>query len=293
MYEDIIGKSRGWHKIEYNWRDSALYALAVGETDNLYVYEKGMKSLPSFGVLPYFNALLTTPQEPVPCSGNVLARQLLCQEYGPHFSDGLHMTHELVVERPMDPVKGSMIYNDTITNIWDRGAGKGMMVETRLPVYDESGQLLCTNIAKAGIKCEGGWGGPAPDSGKLSYPDRAPDYEADSYILPFANKLYRLTGDTNYLHIDEEYAANAGLGGKIIMQGLSSFGFACRMLIDAIIPGEPERMRRMSVQMRAPAYPDSPVAVKAWKVGDTKVIFRYIDVNSGKAILDNSVFEWE
>ncbi len=292
MYESILGRSCGWHKIEYTWRDSALYALAVGETDNLYVYEKNMKALPSFGVLPYFNSLLTTPQEPVPRSGNVMARQLLCQEYGPHFKDGLHMSHELIVERPMDPIKGSLMYNDTVTNLWDRGKGKGIMVETTLPVYDESGQLLCTNISRAGILCEGGWGGPAPDSGKLAYPDTAPDYVVGYHVPAFAHKLYRLTGDTNYLHIDEEYAANAGLGGKPIMQGLASFGVACRMLIGALIPGEPGRMRRMLVQMRAPAYPDSPVQLRAWKTDEHKVLFRYVDLNSGKAILDNCEFEW-
>lgn len=104
-----------------------------------------------------------------------------------------------------------------------------MLVETTLSVYDESGQLLCTNISRASILCEGGWGGPVPNSGKILYPQTEPDYVMDYHVPSFANKLYRLTGDTNYLHIDEEFAANAGLGGKIIMQGLASFGAACRM----------------------------------------------------------------
>ena len=59
MFESIIGASVGFHKIDYTWRDMALYALAVGadENDLMYTYEKDMKALPSFGVLPYFGAI--------------------------------------------------------------------------------------------------------------------------------------------------------------------------------------------------------------------------------------------
>ena len=77
------------------------------------------------------------------------------------------------------------------------------------------------------------------------------------------------------------------------MQGLSSFGFACRMAIKAVIPGEPERMKRIYVQMRAKAFPDTPVELRAWKVADKKIVFKYIDKNTGIAILDNCEFEWE
>ena len=167
-----------------------------------------------------------------------------------------------------------------------------MLVETTLPVYDESGQLLCTNISRASILCEGGWGGPVPNSGKILYPQTEPDYVMDYYVPSFANKLYRLTGDTNYLHIDDEFAANAGLGGEIIMQGLASFGAACRMLIHAIIPGQPERMRRMLVQMRTPAYPDSAMQLRAWKIDAQKVVFQYVDLDRGRAVLNNCEFEW-
>ena len=77
------------------------------------------------------------------------------------------------------------------------------------------------------------------------------------------------------------------------MHGLCSFGYACRMLINQIIPGEPERMVRMSVQMRAISYPGTNVRLDAWKVEDHKVIFRYIDVESGSAVMDFCEFEWK
>ena len=52
MHESLLGAQTGFYKMRYNWRDMAIYALAVGATENdlLYTYEKNMKALPSFGV---------------------------------------------------------------------------------------------------------------------------------------------------------------------------------------------------------------------------------------------------
>ena len=160
------------------------------------------------------------------------------------------MGHELIMYRPFDPIQGVMVYNDVVTEVYDRGEGKGLVVVTECPVYDEAGRLICQNV------------------------------------------LYRLTGDTADVHVDPEKAKRITDRGPF-MHGLCSFGYACRMLINAIIPGEPERMTRISVQMRAISYPGTPVRLEAWKVADHKVSFRYIDVESGKAILDNCEFEWK
>ena len=137
----------------------------------------------------------------------------------------------------------------------------------------------------------GGYGGPKPVKKIVEYPDREPDYTVDSYITDTQNVLYRLTGDTNPAHVDPETAARLDDRG-VFMQGLSSLGFACRMMIKAVIPCEPERMKRIYVQMRAKAYPGTPVQVRAWKTGEHTAVFKYIDLESGKAILDNCEFEW-
>ena len=294
MFENVIGASVGWRKIEYNWRDIALYALAVGAgPDELdYYYEKNMKALPCFGAVPYWNAVNNQPQRPLPFPAANLARELMIKELGEPFAQGLHMGHELIMHRPIDPIKGSLVFNDTITHIYDRGPGKGVMVETSCPVYDEAGRLICENRSTTHMQTSGGFGGPKPPNGKKAYPDRAPDYVVDYTLSPVQNALYRLTGDTNPIHIDPEYAAQAGFSGEVIMQGLASFGIACRMMIAGVISHEPERMTRISVQIRSVGYPGAPVQVQGWRVDEGKAIFRYIDMNSGKAVLDNCEFEW-
>lgn len=296
MFENIIGATTGWRKIEYNWRDSALYALAVGagDQDSDYWYEKNMKALPSFGVLPYWNAVNNEPQQPLPFPAANLAREMMMKELGQTFHQGMHMSHELIMHRPIDPIKGTLVFKDTVTNIYDRGEGKGVMVETKVPVYDEAGRLLCENVSCTHMQTSGGFGGPPAPKSKIEYPGREPDYIVDSEVSRVQNALYRLTGDTNLEHVDMEVLQKGGIkNDRLFMQGLASFGFACRMMIEAILPGEPERMTRMAVQMRSVCYLGIPVQIRAWKTDEHKAVFKYIDMNTGKAILDNCIFEWQ
>ena len=296
MFEHIIGASTGWRKIEYNWRDVALYALAVGaepeESD--YYYERNLKTLPSFGSLPYWNAVNNYPQQPLPFPAANLARELMMKELGQTFHQGMHMSHELILHRPIDAIKGSLVFKDTVSNIYDRGEGKGVIVETKVPVYDEAGRLICENISRTHMQTSGGFGGPPAPRARLEYPDRTPDAVVDSAVSPVQNALYRLTGDTNYEHIDMEILSAGGIkDDRFFMQGLASFGFACRMLIGAFIPSQPERVKRLSVQMRSVCYLGIPIQLRAWKIAEGKAIFRLVDLNTEKAILDNCEFEWE
>ena len=295
MFEHVIGISSGWRKIEYNWRDVALYALAVGaeKEDLQYFYEKkGMKALPSFASVQYYSAVNNEPQQPLPYPANYYASDAMSKEVGYEVNRGFHMGYEMVMHKPVDPIKGTLVFNNYVDKLYDRGEGKGTDLEVKNLVYDEGGALICENTSYHRFPNVGGWGGPAPVKKQVEYPERQPDYIVDSYIGPVQNALYRLTGDTNESHINPEAALKQDPRG-VFMQGLSSFGFACRMMIKAVIPGEPDRMKRMYVQMRAKAFPDTPVQLHAWKTGEGKAVFKYIDLKNNVAILDNCEFEWE
>ena len=125
----------------------------------------------------------------------------------------------------------------------------------------------------------------------VQIPDRSPDVEIDDYISPVQNLLYRLTGDTNLVHVDPQYARKMGFETSF-MQGLCSFGFACRMAIGALIPGEPERMTRMAAQMTSVLFPDTPIMLQLWKMGEGTAYFKLVNKTTGKAVLNRGVFEW-
>lgn len=291
--EKYVGRVTGPQRIDYNWRDTALYALAVGadENDLIYTYQKNMKCLPSFGVTPYWNAVNTYPQRPLPHATVIDIMNDMERELGSPVT-ALHMEHELIMHRPIDPIKGSLIYEDRITDIYDRGEGKGIMGKSYLPVYDEAGNLLCENIASTVFFPGGGFGGEKPPKTSVTIPEQDPDYVIKDKLSVTQNVLYRLTGDTNLAHVDPEVAKQSGFP-RPFMQGLCSFGFACRMLIAALIPGEPERMKRMAVQMRNVCFPGDEIELQAWNAGEGKAVFRLVNIQNQKAILDKGVFEYK
>ena len=91
---------------------------------------------------------------------------------------------------------------------------------------------------------------------KDAYPENAP-------------LLYRLTGDTYPLHADPAFAKKAGFDRPIV-HGLCSLGYACRMMIGALFPGEPERMVSIENQFRAVALPGDHLPFVYGKQGKMK-----------------------
>ncbi len=285
----LIGAKMEPRYREYNWREVILYNLAVGahKEDLSYTYEKYLKAVPTFGVLPYWCTVDVKPYQWMPLPASMLADDLIKPTVA-----FLNMDHEIIWHRPIDAIKGTFQWQDEIVDIYDRGEGKGAVVKTKIDVRDEAGNMVCTNYSTTFFHEAGGYGGHPMPKNPIVIPDREADFYSEDYITPIQNLLYRLTGDTNLIHVDPDYAKDHKFDQPII-QGLCSFGFACRMAIDKLIPGEPERCARMAAQMRNPLLPDTKVALKIWKVDDNKALFQFVDLKNNRPVLDRGEFEWK
>lgn len=285
----LIGAKMEPRYSEYNWRDVALYNLAVGahKEDLSYYYEKYLKAIPTFAAVPYWATVNVRPYQWMPLPASMLADELIKPTIA-----FLNMDHEIIWHRPIDAIKGTFQWQDEIVDVYDRGEGRGAVVKTKVLVRDEAGNAVATNYSTTFFHEAGGFGGKPMPKSTVEIPDRAPDFVVEDYVTPVQNLFYRLTGDTNLIHVDPEYAKNMKFDQPIV-QGLCSFGFACRMMIDKLIPGEPERATRMAAPMTSPLLPGTPVETHIWKMGDGLAYFRFIDKNTGKAVLNRGVFEWK
>ena len=138
----------------------------------------------------------------------------------------------------------------------------------------------------------GGFGGPKVPHSTVVIPEREADYEIKDAYPENAPLLYRLTGDTYPLHVDPAFAKKAGFDRPIV-HGLCSLGYACRMMIDALFPGEPERMVSIENQFRAVALPGDHFTLHVWKTGENEALFRMVKDSDGKAILDYGRMTWK
>lgn len=261
----------------YHVRDSVIYALGVGMgTDPM---EPGQLRF------------VTEEDAPVavPTMAVVLAR-------GPSFSADprsgitrsmiLHGEQGLEIERTL-PASGAVRGTTRITEIVDKGAGKGAVVYHETVLTDpDDGAVVARCWGSVFARADGGCGGPARATRTPhAIPDRAPDAVIDLPTFANAALLYRLNGDLNPLHSDPAAAQRAGFE-RPILHGLCTYGVAAHAVLRFACGYDPARLRRFDVRFSAPVFPGETVSVELWQDG-AAVSFR-AHVRSRQAkVIDN------
>jgi NAD(P)-dependent dehydrogenase (short-subunit alcohol dehydrogenase family)/putative sterol carrier protein/acyl dehydratase len=277
----VIGKKIGPITCDYDWRDVALYALGVGAGfDELeYVYENQLQAIPSFAVTTIYNQ-------------DFFAQ--LATSAGINLAGLLHGEHELILHHPIPPKGGTLTTEGAITDIYDKGKGKGALLIAKLDTYHSDGPKLFTNVVTLFARLDGGFGGPdQPEEKKLTveFPDREPDFEELAYPAPNQPLLYRLSGDTFALHVDPDFARASGFE-RPIMHGLCIHGYACRAMVKHLFPGEPERLTRFRNRFSQALYPGVPIKTQIWKTDEGRAVFKTLNAESGEVVIDRGIVEW-
>jgi acyl dehydratase len=98
------------------------------------------------------------------------------------------------------------------------------------------------------------------------------------------------SGDFNPIHIDEDFAKQVGLPGRIL-HGLWTMAQVARAQTDA--GGGPESLQRLAVQFRGMGVPEAEVEVtgEVREVRDGVAVIDTRAVQNGKAIIRNAEAE--
>lgn len=274
---DSIGKKIGPFTREYTWNDVVLYALGVGAgfSELEYCYEKNLKVIPSFSIASIVNIdFLSTIAQ---------AAQL-------NLAGILHGEQELIFHNPI-PAEGTLSTEGKITNIYDKGADKGALIIAEFDTFHSNGKKLYTSIFTLFSRLDGGFGGPNAPQKAFAFPDREPDFVIDGEPTENQPLLYRLSGDVFQLHVDPEFAKMSGFE-KPIMHGLCTHGFACRALIQSLVPGEPEKIRTMNCRFSKTLYPGEPIQTLIWKTQEGKAVWKTVHKLTGQEIITNGELEY-
>jgi 3-hydroxyacyl-CoA dehydrogenase/3a,7a,12a-trihydroxy-5b-cholest-24-enoyl-CoA hydratase len=271
----------------YDTRDVALYALGVGaakdptnEADLQLVYEmsgKGMKVLPSFGVLPAINMVFDQAKRGITAPGLNFGLDRV-----------LHGEQYTEIKRPL-PTTGKLTTKAKVKDIFDKG--KNALVVTEFVTYDENGDELIKNELTTFVRGAGGWGGDRGPSADVNVPpDRAPDKVIEDKTSDNQALLYRLSGDWNPLHADPGFAKAFGFA-KPILHGLCSFGFATRAVAQGFAPdGDPRYIKSIKARFASTVLPGETLITEMWKDGD-KVVFRTKIKERGEVCISNAAVE--
>lgn len=272
---DAVGQKLGPLTKTYTWKDVALYALGVGagESDLQYCYEKDLKVIPSFSIAAIFDILAQ-----IGVKSNV------------NLAGVLHGEQELIFHDAI-PTEGSLTTEGRITHIYDKGQGKGALIIGESDTRAADGRRLFTSICTVFGRLDGGFGGPDAPKTAFAFPERAPDIKVEARPAAHQPLLYRLSGDLFSLHVDPAFAHMAGFE-KPIMHGLCTHGYACRALCDHLIPGAPEKARRMACRFSKPLYPGVPIEILIWQEEEGRALWRVVNAETGDVVIDNGVFEY-
>src|SRR4051794_20868364 len=98
------------------------------------------------------------------------------------------------------------------------------------------------------------------------------------------------SGDFNPIHIDEEFATQVGLPGRIL-HGLYSMAQVARAQTEAA--GGPDKLKRLSVQFRGMGLPEQEIVVTGTvrEVGDGLALVDTEADQSGNKIIRNAEAE--
>ena len=241
--------------------DVILYHLGVGAGANPtdpgeleYTYEKNLKVLPSFGVIPVFGALGGMAQVP--------GIQI-------NFALVLHGEQDIEIHKPIPPA-AKIKSTGRVAGIYDKT--KAALIVLESDTRDaESGDRLFTNRFSIFARGEGGFGGDSGPKAGNQAPDRKPDAVVKSPTLPQQALLYRLNGDKNPLHADPEFAKIGGFD-RPILHGLCSFGIVCKAAVDRMLGGDVAQVARYQARFAGVVFPGETIETSLWKEDDRIVI---------------------
>lgn len=260
----------------YDFKDVILYALGVGlghdPTDRQqlpYVYEKNLAVFPTFPVVL---------GHPGPWNADPRA--------GIDRKRVVHGEQSVEIHKPL-PAEATVRGVNRITEVIDKGEGKGALVYTERKIYDEAdGSLLATLKATSFCRANGGFGGPAgPVPAPHAIPDRAPDLQVELGSIAQAALIYRLNADFNPLHVDLDVAAAAGFK-QPILHGLCTFGMAAHAILKGLAGYDAHALASIQARFSSPVYPGETLRFDLWRDGNDISFRAWVPARDVK-VLDN------
>jgi acyl dehydratase len=290
-YDDMMQSGATGLAAAYDEKDVMLYALGVGfgrdpldARELAFVYENvegGLK------VPPTFASVISRGEAPP-------ERQRMPQKSQINFMMVVDGERRITLHKPLPP-KCDVLADERYLDILDKGEGKGaVLIQERVVREKASGEKLFTIVSSIFARGDGGFGGPLPNKHSQGgpqlheIPSRAPDLVKDCDTRPDQALLYALSGDRNPLHRDPKLAQMVGFP-RPILQGLCSYGTACRAILSTVAEYAPERIRQFDVRFSKPVFPGETLGIEIWADGGTISFRASVKERPGTVVLNNGL----
>jgi acyl dehydratase len=258
--------------VSYDRRDVVTYALACGAGDSgdlRFVYEEGLRVIPSFGQ-------------------NLCFDDTWLSRAGIELGRVVHGGLDLRFVRPF-AAEAVLTARPQIAGLTDKGEGRAALILLKTDLLDGDA-VVFTSLSNLFVVGGGGFGGSEGESYEMvPHPGGMPCREVTIATDPRSPLLFRLLGDLNPLHVLPE-AARAAKFERPIMHGANTFGLVCHDLLVRFCDGDPGRLKRFTARFSGPLFPGERLAISYWTEG-TRVLFRAGAADRDAPVLDGGLAE--
>ena len=230
-------------------------AYAAATNDDNPAYESGKYAPPVFGVVPTWEALALVV-------ANFVTPEMFMMLV--HGEQDMHFHQPLVPGRTL--VSTGEAYSIRV-------GGSGTRFTTRIESVDsEDGSLVMEIYNTVFIRglTDGESGGP--DKPDHAFPESARAAQAGEYSVHVdEDQTFRYrdaSGDTNPIHVDNDFATSVGLPG-IILHGLCTMAMTSQAVVRTVADGDPARLKRLAVRFSKNVLPGNDVTTTIYDVGPT------------------------
>lgn len=269
-----VGRTVGPFEQTYDWRDVALYALALGAGPSQlpFLLEPEPKVLPTWGVIPGFQPVFAAFE----LTGLTIARLL----------HSAQLTEQI---KPW-PARGTVSTSATILSITDMRIGAMIQIETRSSIAGEPHARTVWSLLVAGV---GPFESEKPPALLRTKPPKEvePDFRESWTTSPAQALLYRLTGDLNPIHAQPEVARAAGLE-QPILHGLCTYGYVARVALRALCGDDPARFQAFEARFTKPVLPGQTLVAEGYVISPGNAALTVTVVESGEQAIANSLFRY-
>ncbi|XP_054012108.1 peroxisomal multifunctional enzyme type 2 [Hylaeus anthracinus] len=273
-------KANSVYNSTYNSRDAILYALGVGATvqepsDMRYLYENHE----DFSVIPTFFVLHGPIQL---MSTSIIEDAIPGLQLDPTRS--LHGEQYIEVYKPV-PTAATVETHFKVLDLLDKG--KGAIIIIQHETFDTaSGDKLSTGQMSVFLIGAGGFQGKRTSSNivpTIEPPKRKCDASVTQQTSYDQAALYRLSGDANPLHIDQNMAVMSGFK-RPILHGLCTLGFSVRHVMQTYANGDPGLFKAIKVRFANPVLPGQTLRTDMWQNGN-RIHFQTYTVDNNVPII--------
>ncbi|KAG7109280.1 dehydratase NIT22 like protein [Verticillium longisporum] len=279
-------------KCSYNRRDVLLFANPIGvPKDSLHFLYELHPAFAAFPTFPINLAFKQTDQDIF----DFIARTTTGGVPGvPPFDAQRSVDGERAItvlrQLPVSSDGLDVEVRGRVIGVYDKGGA--MILEAEQTLVDANTGVEYTKMASTafGIS-QDGYGGPRrPTKSAVSIPATTPDAVHVYYTTETTALLYRLCGDYNPMHADEEFGKRAGFQGSIL-HGLGTWNMAAQGLLREMGGSDPRRFKSFGARFKSVVYPGDTLVTRMWRVGNEGnfdlIVFETVVKEDGRVALSN------